>query len=259
MKRHTTLLLTLALLGAPLALGAPVRNSPEDPRVQLLAADNTLKNVATALEMYGSDHDHHFPQRLSELVEGHYLRSLDQVKAGVVYLRDESGTRYNLQCQPDRFRSLGIQSSWPRYDSEIGLELSPGSSVVVPALPVAPLLDVSGEGWNSRGSDRNKSWKRDGEELSSRVLCPLGWSTPEERVQSEIQRSTGAEVQALQLPGTLQGKQLSWSRDGVRHEAIYVYTTGLLWELTYTAAADHYQPAHAAWLRQALDLVQSWT
>ncbi len=82
-----------------------------------------LKNVATALEMYASDHNGHYPETLKQLEQAHYLHA-------VPMCLDKDAYRYRVKTRPDGFQlhcpgrnhaKDGSPRDFPTYDSEKGL------------------------------------------------------------------------------------------------------------------------------------------
>lgn len=92
-------------------------------RGQLTACKSNLKNIATALEMYASDHQGYYPEDLEKLTPV-YLKTIPTCPA----LGAPAYTNYEVQQVPAEF-SFGCVSrkhqhaepGYPRYHSQIGL------------------------------------------------------------------------------------------------------------------------------------------
>lgn len=91
---------------------------------QLTACKSNCKNIATALEMYASDHKGHYPARLEDLLPGNYLRSLPTCPAA----GRTTYENYQVTVKPDNFSFAccgdnhpNAGPNLPRYHSETGL------------------------------------------------------------------------------------------------------------------------------------------
>ena len=98
----------------------------------LVPCRNNLKNVATALEMYASDNNGAYPQRLDQLVAGQYLKALPTCPAaGAMTFTDYQVGRnpdnFSMSCVGDNHAKVYGKSApnYPRYNATEGLEASP--------------------------------------------------------------------------------------------------------------------------------------
>lgn len=82
-----------------------------------------LKNIATALEMYASDHGGRYPETLKQLAQANYLRDVPRCL-------DQDAYSYQVKTRPDWFRLHcpgknhardGSPANYPVYDSQKGL------------------------------------------------------------------------------------------------------------------------------------------
>jgi type II secretory pathway pseudopilin PulG len=107
----------LALILVPNFLRARARG-------QLTACKSNLKNLATALEMYASDNEGHYPHSLDMLTPKNYLKSIPTCPAaGKVTYQDYrcaiEPDRYSLSCCGKNHRTS--PENFPQYSSEKGL------------------------------------------------------------------------------------------------------------------------------------------
>ena len=89
-----------------------------------------LVNLATALEMYSSDHQGKYPQNLNQLVPN-YIRTLPECPGslgyfaefgpGAAYNSDGYDDYYFLQCTGDAHRDSNLPRNYPQYDGIQGL------------------------------------------------------------------------------------------------------------------------------------------
>lgn len=115
------------LLGSSLGLGAPLlipNFIKARGQGQLTACKSNQKNLATALEMWSTDHSGHYPERLSEVVPD-YLRSLPTCPSAG---KDTYSQSYSVGTSPDRFQFFcqghhhpSTDANYPQYTSEQGL------------------------------------------------------------------------------------------------------------------------------------------
>ncbi|MBX3170429.1 MAG: hypothetical protein KF760_23690 [Candidatus Eremiobacteraeota bacterium] len=93
---------------------------------QLTACKSNCKNIATALEMYSSDHKGRYPQKLEQLLEGNYLKVIPTCPTA----RRMTYENYQVSSQPDAFSfaccglnhsKANLGANLPRYYSETGL------------------------------------------------------------------------------------------------------------------------------------------
>lgn len=250
--------LCLFLIIGCAAWGAP--HQPDDPAVQLLSAENSLKNMATALEMYAVDHAGQYPSNLDAL-RVIYLKLIPTQPGGKAwnYTVGKDGKTFQLRTETEAFHPLGIPSGWPRYDSDSGFHLTPKDTRTIAGLPTAPVIAVHGD-WGERGNPRSRYWKKDDQEFSSRLFAPLGYTTPERYVYSSVEgrvKREGALAQAFKLPNGLRGWDLRYSAEGSRAHVIFVYDRGLVWELSYAAPTDSYSEAHDELLQAAVEKISA--
>ncbi len=114
-------------LGASVGLGAPLlipNFIKARGQGQLTACKSNQKNLATALEMWSTDHSGHYPERLSEVVPD-YLRSLPTCPSAG---KDTYSPSYSSGTSPDRFQFFcqghhhsATDANYPQYTSEQGL------------------------------------------------------------------------------------------------------------------------------------------
>lgn len=89
---------------------------------------SNLKNLATALEMYASDNQGHYPDRLELLVSGKYLKTIPTCPA----VKRMTYTDYQVSRQPDNFTVSCVGDNhvegyhksapnFPRYNAMEGL------------------------------------------------------------------------------------------------------------------------------------------
>lgn len=124
-------------------------------------------------------------------------------------------------------------------------------------LPVAPVLPTTGD-WDESGNPRNRSWKKDDQQLNSRLFTPVAYTTPERCVYSSVEgrvKREGAIAQAFKLPNGLRGWDLRYSKEGSRAHVIYVFDQSLVWELSYAAPTDHYSEAQDELLQAAVEKI----
>ena len=95
----------------------------------MISCKSNVKNVATALRMYAQDNHGHYPERLQQLLPGHYFKLLPTCPATATM----SFTDYHATTNPDRFSfSCGGDNhskhyrrsspNYPRCDSTWGLQ-----------------------------------------------------------------------------------------------------------------------------------------
>jgi len=107
-------------------------------RGQLTACKSNLKNLATALEMYSSEHKGRYPERLDQLIPGNYLRQIPTCPSRSALWGRSLGPghdyTYEVTTRPDYFSMCckgdhanayrgfeGDPHYYPRYDSKEGL------------------------------------------------------------------------------------------------------------------------------------------
>lgn len=105
-------------------------------RGQLTACKSNLKNLATALEMYASDHKGRYPEQLQGLEGNQYLKSIPTCPAAgqdtyrttysKAVIPPFQGEYYSLYCQGNHHaRSFsgfpGDPRNFPQYHSREGL------------------------------------------------------------------------------------------------------------------------------------------
>ena len=97
---------------------------------QLTACKSNLKNIATALEMWQSDHDEQCPENLSDITSGPYggyLKTIPTCPAAredtysASYKRSADGKGFEVYCSGEHHRILGVPKDKPGYDSVRGL------------------------------------------------------------------------------------------------------------------------------------------
>jgi hypothetical protein len=124
MRRLFTILLLLSLTGCSV--------SKDRAQAQLRSCYNDCRNVSTALEMYATDNEGHYPQALSMLTPN-YLRELPtcpaagrdsyspSYRATSSALTDQSGLapydQYSFFCKGNNHKSAGMDPNVPGMDS----------------------------------------------------------------------------------------------------------------------------------------------
>lgn len=102
-------------------LSEMTKQSKRAKEMSLFAAcKSNLKNLATALEMYATDHNGHYPKQLQEGVPN-YLKELPScptTKAEYSYTLNADANKYELVC---RGKHEGLPLGYPRYKSDKGL------------------------------------------------------------------------------------------------------------------------------------------
>lgn len=96
----------------------------------LTGCKSNLKNIATALEMYASDHDGHYPVRLGQLTPV-YLKTIPTCPAAgrmtyINYHASQKPDNFHVACVGDNhaksYAHYGKSSyNFPRYRAEDGL------------------------------------------------------------------------------------------------------------------------------------------
>ena len=84
---------------------------------------NNLKNIATALEVWATDHGGRYPKSLKELKQG-YLRDLPQCLGKDTYRYQVSTMpdNYTVRCQGTNHIKDGSRANFPYYTSMKGLQ-----------------------------------------------------------------------------------------------------------------------------------------
>lgn len=100
-----------------------------DPPDPLLGCKSNMKNIATALEMYATDHKGHYPPRLQTLIPGNYLKVVPTCPEAC---EDTYSATYQVKTRPEAFsfccggqNHLPWPANFPGYHSEKGLLLPP--------------------------------------------------------------------------------------------------------------------------------------
>lgn len=157
-----------ALVLCLLALGGPSWADQEKLSRQFYQQCSNLKNTATALEMWASDHDGTYPEDLSQLTPN-YLRHLLPGPQGssqeIVYLVDQNHEHYQLKVIGNSFKEIQIAGNYPQYGSDHGLLLNDTGKI--PTLPLNllnPDLDAS---WQLSKRPMGLKWTRGSEQISS--------------------------------------------------------------------------------------------
>ncbi|MBN9415156.1 MAG: hypothetical protein J0I12_06930 [Candidatus Eremiobacteraeota bacterium] len=93
---------------------------------QFTACKSNCKNIATALEMYASDHKGRYPRRLEQLEGGIYLKTLPTCPAAgrMTYENYRVSTRpdaFSFACCGTNHSSAQAGANLPRYSAELGL------------------------------------------------------------------------------------------------------------------------------------------
>jgi hypothetical protein len=91
------------------------------------ACRSNLKNIATALEMWATDHQENYPDTLTQLTPD-YLVRLVRCPTGTSdysYRKGESVESFELHCTGDH-SGAAVPSGYPSYDSDRGLIDEPG-------------------------------------------------------------------------------------------------------------------------------------
>ncbi|HEY4003474.1 MAG TPA: hypothetical protein VGO93_31695, partial [Candidatus Xenobia bacterium] len=100
-------------------------------QAQLVACESNEKHLGIALEMYASEHEGHYPDRLSQLVPA-YLKQMPSCPAAghdsysATYRhRVKPKEGYSLHCGGHNHQDAAMPVSFPQYTSERGLILTP--------------------------------------------------------------------------------------------------------------------------------------
>ncbi len=95
---------------------------------QFTACKSNLKNMATALEMWSTDHEGRYPSRLSELTEGgQYLRMIPTCPAAGIdtysstYQAGQDPDQYQVGCSGHNHGGVDAGPGYPQYNSVSGL------------------------------------------------------------------------------------------------------------------------------------------
>lgn len=120
------------LVRSETAFGPPFATSPPPP---IARCESNLKNLGTALEMYSTDNNGRFPQRLAALTPL-YLKAIptcpdagrDTYSAS--YQVAASPDAYTLYCRGNNHAREGMAPNSPQYTSTVGL--------ISPRAPTAP-------------------------------------------------------------------------------------------------------------------------
>ncbi len=119
---------TWVLLAALLLVGAFLIVVPNFIRAkssgQLTACTSNLKNLGTALQMYASDNQGQFPDRLEQLLPQQYLRTLPTCPTVMRmsytdYHVNPRHTHFSVGCCGNAHPRNGLNH--PRFDSQRGL------------------------------------------------------------------------------------------------------------------------------------------
>lgn len=116
-------LLTLALCGGAARGQEP---SPSPSEQQALDCATNLKYLGMALEMWATDHDNKYPDRLSVLVPDYLLRMPECPAAGAdtysaTYRTLDPPRLYAFHCEGHHHGQAGLAEDRPCYDGEKGL------------------------------------------------------------------------------------------------------------------------------------------
>lgn len=121
--------------GQAVNVGAPAgdgRSSPADPLAQARACQANLKSIATALEMYATDHSGHYPDSMSSLRPIYLKEPLICPAAGSDTYRYESGMNaahnavnwadyYYVHCSGGHHAGAHIAGDLPAISCDAGL------------------------------------------------------------------------------------------------------------------------------------------
>ena len=124
--------LLAALLGLLGSFALYARLEPARSQRQLTACKSNCKIIATALEMYASGPDGHYPPSLVYLTEGKYLKELPTCPAAgrmtyTNYQRTQTPDSFSFSCVGNHharaYRGFCTSSdNYPRYSSESSVE-----------------------------------------------------------------------------------------------------------------------------------------
>lgn len=111
---------------------SPETSAPPDPMGQARACQDNLKSIATALEMYASDHSGHYPDSLSLLTSDYLKKPLTCPAAGRDTYSYESGSNsprntknwpdyYYVCCRGGHHAAAAIEGDLPALSCDAGL------------------------------------------------------------------------------------------------------------------------------------------
>lgn len=103
-----------------------LKQSAAKSQEQYVACQSNLKNIATSLEMWASDHAGRYPERLSQLTPDYSVKIPECPASGA----DTYSAHYKFGRKPDRFsvycwghhhKEAAVPVNRPAYNSDIGL------------------------------------------------------------------------------------------------------------------------------------------
>ncbi len=108
---------------------------------KIALCESSIKNIATALEMYFADNET-YPPSLDMLTD--YMPSMPKCPAGGEYIYEPSETdgnrikSYKIYCTGDKHKEAGVPENYPQFTPENGLTYPEGVSISRPDFEKEP-------------------------------------------------------------------------------------------------------------------------
>lgn len=216
-------------------------SEPTQPTLssQYVGTCSAVKNMATALEMWATDHYGQYPESLEELTPN-YLRHIPAAGNGTakdwVYLTDSQHRHYTIRPNRAFFGDLGVKGAFPRYDSDMGMLATPDGKAWPTSvkLPLIPNLTL-GADWKVESAPTTVSYTNS----RQNVTCYLQGITGTSRDAEDLRQfylSRGCKVvsvdghEGLELsfgePDKSQGLHVLWFDSGFVYSAHYEANPG---------------------------------
>ena len=228
-------------------------------RCILLIAESNLKNTATALEMWLTDHNGRYPGNLLELTPN-YLRQILPGPSGSpedwIYEPSPDGSAYSLATRGECFAALGVPAGYPRFDPVGGTIEPKMSSDIRESLDYRFTLPASLADWQPYTVPAAHQrrvlpayWQRGGQTLLFWLSGPysltvVGMDWVEHKV-AEHSRFAGTkhESQAPVRFEELSGIEVRGTCHHLRFHHFYLTDGELGWEFSYSAPAADFDEA----------------
>jgi len=113
---------------------------------ELYACESNLKNIATAIEMYATDHECMYPASLDEVVTGNYMRKLPVCPAcekPYIYELIDDGSGYIITCGGENVHldtGMVAEGYFPMYTSYYGIACSNDSGFCMDFYALSDLI-----------------------------------------------------------------------------------------------------------------------